>query len=203
MYILGKHDLKYMMCDGMGGWTGRGGGRPRKERPCVNICRDPAYAITVFDLRFMMHRNGLWAPAKRPKHISGEDLVNAFAAEVLEPKHLTVDDEVWPLVASLKVNQDQADQAALTRLPGYLFYHNYNIDRYESFAPEFIPERRFCVEPALVLGVLARNNGGFYQSDRSPDYRIGALCGNAGSFSDPRLTGEPMYPLWKKNQKAN
>lgn len=200
------HPKQYFMCDGMGGrfscmhggggWGG--GGRPRKDRPRVNICKEPPHPVTVFSLMFMLHRNGVWMPKAQPEHASQKEVLAAFKQEVLGPRELTEDREVWPLVESLGVNREQADRAARERFPGYAFYWNYDVDTFNKFDKSFVPERRFCVEPALALAVMARVNAGFYHSERSPDYSIGHLCDSGAAFSDPRLAGEPMYPLWKK-----
>lgn len=190
-----------MMC-GCGSWGRRsGGGRPRKERPVVNICVEPVHPVTVFSLMFVLHRNGIWTPEDTPDHTTQKDLLDAFRTEVLEPRGVADDDEVWPLVEALNVGREQADQAAAKQLPGYAFYWNYNVEVFDSFDAEFVPGRRFCVDPALALGVLARLNDGFYRCDRSPDYTIGNLCEKGAAFGDPRLPGERMYPLWQNNSR--
>jgi hypothetical protein len=183
-----------MPCYGGGG----NGGRPRKYRPHVNICKEPPHPVTVFSLMFMLHRNGVWTPGTQPEHASQKEVLAAFKAEVLEPRELTEDREVWPLVEPLGVNREQADRAAREQFSGYAFYWAYNVRTFNEFDKSFVPERRFCVEPALALAIMARVSAGFYHSERSPDYGIGHLCDSGAAFSDPRLSGEPMYPLWKK-----
>ena len=175
-------------------------GQLRKKPVYVNICRESACPITVFSLLFMLHRNGVWMPEHMPETISGRDLLAAFKSEVLEPGKLTCDDEVWPLVESLEVDREKADQTTRARFQGYIFSWNYNVDAFKNFKGAFIPKRQFCVEPALALGIMARLHEGFYQSDRIPDYSIGNLCLVGAAFSAPRLSGEPMYPLWNKEQ---
>ncbi len=200
MRIFGKNDTKLLMGDGTGGGTGCAGRRPRNISVTINICREPACPITVFSLMFMLHRNGLWIPEQTPDTISGPELLAAFKREVLEPALLSGDDEVWPLVETLQVDREQVDRAAREQFPGYAFYWNYNVDTFNAFDKHFIPERRFCVDPVHALAVMARLNGGFYHSERSPDYSIGHICDSGVAFSDPRFYGEPMYPLW--NQKT-
>ena len=95
-------------------------------------------------------------PEHMPETISGRTFLAAFKSEVLEPGKLTCDDEVWPLVESLEVDREKADQTTRARFQGYIFSWNYNVDAFKNFKGALYPKRQFCVEPALALGIMAR-----------------------------------------------
>lgn len=194
------HSNGVIMCF-TGGW-GRGGGRPAKPKTSITIHVEQPHPLTAFNLMLLLHRNNLWTPEIAPEHFDLPEMLLAFRSQVTEKMGLSEDSEVWQLVEPLGITQKMADDAAKTQIPGSLFGWGYNVDVFDSFPSEFVPERRLCVDPALALGVMARINGGFYKADRSPDYTLGHILQMGHAFSDPRIPGEDLYPLWVEQPKV-
>ncbi len=90
-------------------------------------------------------------------------------------------DAVWPLleIFGIHLEREQVDQAAQTRLPGYVFCSPLFK---ETPDPRFCAQPLLCVDPALVLGVIGRVTGRFYRAAQPPDYsiaqmmRVAVLC---------------------------
>lgn len=170
----------------------------------------PVHPESTFNLILMLHRKGLWKHREAAADGGFEAMKDLFQDEILQAKGLSNDSEVWPLVESLGVDREFADRAATSQVPGCLFGCSGDLSALQALNPDQGPARLLCVDPALCLGVMARVNGAFYRADCSPDYTLGHLLGQCVFFSDPRILGEALYPLWpeqpqilskKKNNK--
>ncbi|NLN91700.1 MAG: hypothetical protein GX130_00135 [Candidatus Hydrogenedens sp.] len=175
--------------------------RPSSPKPVLKeVYIVPAENTICLSLYLLLSRHGIWNPKKQTRQYSPEDWQSDFTKKFLPKAKLSEDDEIWPLLKSLKVTRKTADRSATRFFTGFAYAWKYNPASHERIPIGERPEVEFLSDPPLCLGILARTHGDFYQANRSPDYSIGHLMRTSPTFSDKRLQGEGLYPLWHWNE---
>ena len=164
--------------------------------PYQKYKEDVAPPVTTFNLPLLFHHNGHWNPENGMRLCRFEHMQTAFLSQFCEPRGLSADEEIWELGEMLGTTRAQADIAAETLFSGFTFFWKNNSLANAPIASNPKPAQRICVDPALCLGIMARIQAGFYNSNRSPDYTVGHLLQTNLSTSDARLSGPDLYPIW-------
>lgn len=162
----------------------------------VEIEMTPPENNAYLSFFIMLGFNKIWFPEKELKELTLESLKEQFEEYIAAKTDFSLTDPVWSLLKSTGVTQEDADAAAENFSRGYAFVNQsqFNVHGTRLACDYKYQYFNFIVEPALLIGLLARVRHGIYHFGLTPDYSIRHLMANEVYLYDNQLQGRLLAP---------